>query len=459
MNFDLVFHNGTLITSSDTFQADLGVRSGKIEDVGYGFTSENMVDATGLYIIPGGIDPHVHLEMPLLTTISSDDWYTGTLAAAFGGTTTVIDFVEPSPDESLLQALESRRILAEGRAVIDFSLHMTLDRANNQTLTEISEVVNLGVTSFKCYTTYDMKLDDKQLLIILDIVGENNGLVIVHAENDAMINYLQRKYLQAGNIEPRFHPLSRPSISEGEAIERVLALASIAKSPVYIVHVSTKYGAEAIERARDRGQIVFGETCPQYLILTDNLYNLPGFEGAKYVCSPPLRKSTDQDSLWNAMNWGYIQSVGTDHCPFFYEGDKDLGRKPENLPSFTEIPGGIPSIEARLSLLYSFGVRTGKITLNKWVELFSTGPARIFDLYPKKGSLAPGADADIVLFDPNKNVILSTDLLHERVDYTPYEGLELTGYPVQTYLRGKLLTKDGETITQSPSGKYIPRGI
>lgn len=457
MDFDLVIAGGTLVTASDTFQADVGIQAEKIAVISSGLTGREVVDASGLLVLPGAIDPHVHLEMPTPVATSSDDWFTGTRAAACGGTTTVIDFVEPEPGESLLQALDARLAQAESKAVIDFSLHMTLDRVDEKTMAEIPQVVAAGLTSFKCYTTYSMRLDDDQLLTALDAVGKAGGLTIVHAENDAIVNQLRADLIAARKTEPRFHPLSRPAISEGEAVERVLALADTAQAPVYIVHVSTQLGAEAIARAQARGQAAFGETCPQYLLLTDECFDVPGFEGAKFVCSPPLRKSSDQEVLWRALKDGVLQTVGTDHCPFFYDGTKNLGRSLDDPPPFTEIPGGIPGIEGRLSLLYTYGVRAGRLTQNQWVEVCSTGPARMFDLYPQKGTLILGADADIVLFDPKKRVTLSTDTLHENVDYTPYQDLELHGYPVQTYLRGQLIAKNGKYIGKSQPGKYLPR--
>lgn len=456
-DFDLVIAGGTLITASDSFQADIGIQAGKIVVISSGLTGREVVDASGFLVLPGAIDPHVHLEMPTPVATSSDDWFSGTRAAACGGTTTVIDFVEPEPSESLLHALDVRLTQAESKAVIDFSLHMTLDRVDEQTLAEIPQVVKAGLTSFKCYTTYSMRLDDDQLLTALDAVGTAGGLTIVHAENDAIINRLRAEYIAAGKTAPRFHHLSRPAVSEGEAIERVLALAAVTHAPVYIVHVSTQLGAEAIARAQSRDQAAFGETCPQYLLLTDECFDVPGFEGAKLICSPPLRKPADQKALWSALENSVLQTVGTDHCPFFYHGIKNLGRSLDDPPPFPDIPGGLPGIEARLSLLYTFGVRLGRLTHNQWVEVCSTGPSRMFDLYPQKGALIPGADADIVLFDPEKRVILSKDVLHENVDYTPYEGFELQGYPVRTYLRGQLIAENGEFIGNMQQGKYLPR--
>jgi dihydropyrimidinase len=458
-HFDLIIAGGTLVTASETFQADIGIQAGKIAVIGQDLKGETVVDAHGLLVLPGAIDPHVHLEMPTPVATSSDDWFTGTRAAACGGTTTVIDFVEPGPAESLRQALDARRSLAERKAVIDFSFHMTLDRVDDDTLAEIPAVLEAGLTSFKCYTTYSMRLNDDQLLTALNAVGKAGGLTIVHAENDAMINHLRAELIAAGKKEPRFHPLSRPAASEGEAVERVLALANVAEAPVLIVHVSTQLGAAAIERAQSRGQAAFGETCPQYLLLTEVGYAAPGFEGAKFICSPPLRKSTDQEALWHGLKDGVLQVVGTDHCPFFYQGTKNLGRPSDDPPPFTQIPGGMPGIEARPALLYTHGVRTGRLSIHQWVNVCSTGPARMYDLYPRKGALIPGADADIVLFDPEKRVTLSADVLHENVDYTPYEGFELTGYPVQTFLSGQLIAENGEWIGKGPPGRFLARKI
>ncbi len=457
MEYDLVISGGTLIRAGSVVVLDLGISGGVIAALGNDLRGRQYLDAAGKLVIPGGVDPHVHLQMPTPVATSSDDWFTGTRAAACGGTTTVIDFIEPEGDEGLMHAYESRRAEAEGKAVIDFGLHMTLDRADPETLAQIPAVMAAGVTSFKCYTTYALRLDDAQLLAALAAVGKAGGLTIVHAESDAIVNHLRRTFVENGHTAPKWHPLSRPAAAEGEAIERVLALAEIADAPVYIVHVSTQRGAEAIARARNRQQAAFGETCPQYLVLTDACYDAPGFEGAKFVCSPPLRKYTDQEGLWHALGCGILQAIGTDHCPFFYYGTKNLGRPPENLPPFTQIPGGIPSIEARMALLYTFGVRAGRLSLNQWVDACSTGPARMFGIHPRKGSLEVGSDADIAIFDPEAHIVLSHDMLHENVDYTPYEGLELKGYPVATLAQGRVIAQDGEFVGGDPHGRFIPR--
>jgi dihydropyrimidinase len=322
-----------------------------------------------------------------------------------------------------------------------------------------------GCTSFKTYLTYAFKLDDGAFLATLEAVGRAGGLVTVHAENDAGVAYLRRKLLAEGHTEPRYHPRSRPASIEAEAVERALALAEAANCPLYVVHVSTARGADAIAHARRRGQTAYGETCPQYLLLTDVEYERPGFEGAKFICSPPLRTAHDNAALWRHLATADLMTVGTDHCPFFFKGQKDLavtGRT--DLPSFTAIPGGMPGIEARLALLYTFGVRQCRLSLERWVEVCCTAPARIFGLYPRKGALVPGADADAVIFDPQREVMLSraappsySPRLHENCDYTPYEGFHLRGYPVLTMLRGRVICRDGEFVAAPGGGRFLAR--
>ncbi|MEA1978358.1 MAG: dihydropyrimidinase [Chloroflexota bacterium] len=454
MSFDLVIHDGLLVTSAETFQADLGINAGKIAEIGHKLSGTKMIDASELYVLPGAVDPHVHIEMPVGKTRSSDDWFTGTRAAAHGGTTTVIDFVEAAPQQSLVDALTARKSLAEQRAAIDYAFHMTLSDAKEQTLEEIPAVIDSGVTSFKTYTTYEgFRLSDGEFLRVLKAVSAHEGLVIVHAENDSTIKLATQELLDSGNLAPQFHPSSRPAIAEGEAIKRILSLAETVDAPVYIVHISSAIGAEALTNAQLRKQNALGETCVQYLLLTEDEYQRPGFEAAKFVCQPPLRKSGDCAALWEALSDGSIQTIGTDHCPFNFVGQKDLGRE-----RFTEIPGGLPGIESRLSLVYSYGVSKGLISLNQWVSLCCTNPAVIFGLYPQKGELLPGADADIVLFDPVMKKTLSHNMLHENVDYTPYEGFQLQGYPVKTLLRGEVLIGGGKSMNIQGKGKYLRCG-
>ncbi len=460
MLYDIVIRNGTLVTPAGLLQADLGIAGETIAAIGPDLRGREEINAAGKLVIPGGVDPHVHLQMPAGPVVSSDDWHTGTVAAACGGTTTVIDFVEPAGAHGrapLCAALAARRAEAEGRAVVDFGLHMTLVDADPATLAEIPAVVAAGCPSFKTYTTYSMKLTDEALVMAMDAVGRAGGLVMVHAENDAGIAYLRQKLLAEGKTAPRYHPLSRPPAMEVEAIERALALADAAECPAYIVHISTGRGAAAVAAARGRGQVAFGETCPQYLLLTDAEFDRPGFAGAQFVCSPPLRKAEDNAALWALLGRGDLQTVGTDHCPFFYHGQKDLGR-PEAPPPFTRIPGGMPGIEGRLALLYTYGVAAGRMTVERWVDACCTAPARIFGLYPRKGALTIGADADVVIFDPEREVVLTRDVLHENCDYTPYDGCQLKGYPVLTMLRGRVIVRDGEYVGGAGGGRFLVRG-
>lgn len=452
---DLVIHNGKLIGPGQSLDLDLAIDGEKIAAIGRDLSGRREVDAGGKYVLPGGIDPHVHLEMPVGATRSSDDWFTGTRAAACGGTTTVIDFVEPEPGETLEHALLARRELARSKAAIDFGLHMTITQDDRQTLAEIAILCKNGCTSFKTYLTYaGFRLTDPAFLNVLCAVKESGGIVLVHAENDAIIDHLQRHHKNKKHTAPKYHALTRPAIAEGEAVQHSLALAEVAGARLYIVHTSTALGVNAIRAARGRGVAVSGETCPQYLLLTDKELSRPGFEGAKFVCSPPLRSRSDTEHLWEALTNDNLQTVGTDHCPFYFKGQKELGKD-----NFLNIPGGLPGIEARLALIHQFGVRTGKLSLNRWVDVCSTNPARIFGLYPNKGTLEPGADADLVLFDPEKKITLTRSILHEQVDYTPYEGLELQGYPVMTILRGQVIVENGEFCGAPGNGRYLSRQL
>lgn len=451
--YDCVIKGGTLVTAADTARADVAIQGEHIAALGHNLSGKTVIDASGMLVLPGAVDPHVHLQMPTGATTSSDTWQTGTIAAACGGTTTIIDFVEPESGQPLSDALRTRRAEADGQVAIDYGLHMTLTNAHAATLADIPEIVDAGVSSFKTYTTYDgFKLTDDAFLAVMNAVHAAGGMVITHCENDAIIAYLTAKHHSAGNTAPHFHPLSRPAIAEAEAITRILALAQTVNVPLYIVHISTAQGAAALQEARQNGQPAYGETCPQYVLLDDRLYSKPGFEGAKYVCSPPLRTRSDQAALWDALAADTLQTVGTDHCPFNFVGQKDLGRE-----DFTAIPGGLPGIEGRLSLLYTAGVGTGRLSLNRWVAVCCTNPARIFGLYPRKGTLLPGADADIVVFDPAKQVTVNSKFPYENVDYSPYAGVLLHGYPVLTMSRGTVLFKNGQFIGPHGHGRYVKR--
>jgi dihydropyrimidinase len=450
---DLVIHNGKLIDPDHILEADLAIDAGRIAAIGQGFSGRRELDASGKYVIPGGVDPHVHLEMPVGSTRSSDDWLTGTRAAACGGTTSLIDFAEPSPGQSLAEALDARRELAQGKAVIDFGLHMTIVQDSKDVLQQIRGLCKNGCISFKTYLTYEgFRLSDSAFLNVLCAVREAGGIVLVHAENDAIIHHLQQQFSKEKKTAPATHALARPAIAEGEAIQRSLAMAEVTGACLYVVHVSTSLGVEAIRLARKRGVTAYGETCPQYLLLTSEELSRPGFEGAKFVCSPPLRTPPDNERLWQGLAEDDLQTVGTDHCPFFFKGQKDLG-----IDDYRKIPGGLPGIESRLALVHQFGVRAGRLSLKRWVLVCSTNPAKIFGLYPRKGTLGPGADADLVIFDPLKKVRLGTSILHENVDYTPYEGFELTGYPVMTILHGRVIVENGEFLGKAGEGRYLAR--
>ena len=449
---DLVIKSGSLVGGDETRVADIGIRDGKIAEISPNLTGKEEISASGMLVLPGGVDPHVHIEMPTATTTTSETWETGSKAAAFGGTTTVIDFVESRyPKQPLLESFRERLSQAEGQSAIDFSLHMTLCDSDRQTLQQVAGVVAAGMPSFKMYTTYPgFRLLDEEILAAFEVIAREKGLAVVHAELDAIVQHAIHRLQNAGQLSVMDFPLSRPEIAEKEAIERVLNLANCANVPVYIVHVSTRSGATAIVRARQNGQAAWGETCPQYLLFNENRVRTKDFSGAKFVCCPPLRTKQDQEFLWNSLAKGNLQTVGTDHCAFNFEGQKDFGKD-----SFLDIPSGMPGIELRLALLFAYGVKTGKLTLEQWVDLCCTTPARLFGLYPRKGSLVQGADADIVIFDPNCGEVVTHSSMHENIDYTPYEGMELAGKVRTTLLRGQVLVRDGVWIGNSKGGRFV----
>ncbi|MDZ4160005.1 MAG: dihydropyrimidinase [Anaerolineaceae bacterium] len=450
--YDLVIHDGTLVTSTGLYRADVGIQDGQIASLAPHLSGREQISASGMLVLPGGVDPHVHLEMPVAVTATSDTWETGSRAAAFGGTTTVIDFVEPSyRGQPLLEAFHARLSQAQGNSSIDFSFHMTLCAADDATLQQIPGIIEAGMPSFKIYTTYTgFRLADEELLAAFQAIRQAGGMALVHSESDAIIQNATRRLQMTGRLSVKDFPDSRPAIAETEAVERVLSLAAFAEAPVYIVHVSTRGGAAAIARAHQAGQKAWGETCPQYLLLDDSHIKTEDFDGAKYVCCPPLRSPADNRALWAALQDGSLQTVGTDHCAFNFQDQKELGRH-----SFLEIPPGLPGIELRLALMYTYGVKAGRITLPQWVELCCTAPARIFGLHPRKGDLVPGADADIVLFDPEQRASITRSLLHENVDYTPYEGMKLAGMVRTTILRGQVLVRDGQWVAENRTGNYL----
>ncbi len=460
MELDLIITGGQVVTAEDVYQTDIGIKGGKIAALGEGLQGADSFSAEGMLVLPGGIDAHVHLEMPTGTTRTSDDWYGGTKAAICGGTTTVIDFVEPEPGQLLLDALEARQAQARGCSFVDYSLHMTLTNAETETLAQIPAVVRAGVPSFKTYTTFDgFGLGDVDLLRVFNAIHESGGLVLVHSENDAIVQHCTAGLKERGLMAPCYYPQSRPSEAEIEAIQRVIMLARVTGVPLYIVHVSTAEGARAVERARQSGQTVIGETCPHYLLLDDGCYQHPDpVNVVKYICTPPIRSNQDQQALWELLNSGGLSTVCTDHCAFNLKGQKEMG-----LDSFLAVPAGLPGVESRLSLLYTCGVKAGRISTQQWVACCSTEQAKTFGLFPRKGQIALGSDADLVVFDPQREVVLSRDgdgrpgKLHEAVDYTPYEGVRLQGWPAATFLRGALVVQNQHIIETKPTGTFVCR--
>ncbi|MBN1659596.1 MAG: dihydropyrimidinase [Anaerolineae bacterium] len=449
--YDLVIANGTVVTAEGSTRADLGIEGGRVAALGVGLAGQEMIDAGGMLVLPGGVDEHVHLQMPVGEFCSSDDFYSGTAAAACGGTTTVIDFVEPRAGQGLVEALAARRAEADGKVAADYGLHMTLARADDDTLAQVPAAIEAGVAGFKLYMAYQgLRLDDGELLRALAALRTHSARPLIHAENHYAIAYLAEKAAAEGRTGPASHPATRPAVMEAEAIHRLLALAHVTGTPLMVAHLSSALGLDQVRAARARGQIVWVETCPQYLLLDEAEYLREGFEGAKFVMSPPLRVVADRTSLWAGLAAGEIDTVATDHCPFFYGSQKVRGRD-----DFRRIPGGAPGIETRLVLIYTHGVRAGRLSLERWVEVCCTAPARRFGLAPRKGTLAVGADADVVVFDPARQARLSAETLHQNVDYTPYEGWEVQGYPVTVLSRGKVIVRDGEFVGRPGQGQFL----
>ena len=458
-----LIRGGTLVTAADTCQADLLIDGERIAAVGSDLatlvSADTVVDAAGLLVLPGGIDVHTHLDMPAAGGItSSDDYYTGTVAAAMGGTTTIIDIAEPvrGAGDSLLRVLEAWHGKAEGKAVIDYAFHSIIAELLPGMLEdELPALIRAGVTSFKLFTAYtdSLMLSDSAIFRIMRRCADLGALVTVHAENGGVIDVLVAEALARGHRAPRTHADTRPVLAEDEATYRAICLAELAGCPLHIVHVSTGNAADHIRAARGRGLPVHGETCPQYLFLDDSCYDDPAFDrAAGYVMSPPLRPAEHRDRLWRALGRGDLDAVATDHCPFC------LAEKRRGADDFTQIPNGAPGIEQRMALIYDGGVRPSRISLNQYVELTATRPARLFGLYPRKGTLAIGSDADLLLFDPAAEQVLSARTHHARVDYNPYEGRRVTGVPRQVYSRGELIARDGRPLAAAGRGRFLRRG-
>lgn len=449
----LIIKNGTIATSSNVFIGDIYIEDEKIKEIGLNLDKKDaeVINAEGKYVIPGGIDAHTHFNLHAGSFTASDDFYTGTKAAAFGGTTTIIDHMGFGPKGcSLKHQVGVYHGYADNMAVIDYSFHGVFQWVNDDILAEIEDMMKLGISSLKIYLTYDFRLKDDEVYRVFKKMKELNGLPAVHSENHEIITYLRDYYSKSGLRSPIYHAKSRPAECEAEAISRMINIASLADSPLYIVHLSTKKGLKYIKMAKEEGQKVYAETCPQYLVLDESKYLN---EGTKYIMSPPLRKEEDNEALWLGLKDGTISTVATDHCPFFYESEK---KPAEN--DFTKCPNGAPGVEERIPIMFSEGVMKGRISLNKFVEVISTNPAKLFGIYPKKGEIEIGSDGDLVIIDPNKEITLSKKNLHENVDYTPYEGFKIKGYPVITISRGKVIVKDNEFYGIKGYGKFLKRG-
>jgi dihydropyrimidinase len=452
----VLIKHGTVVTATDLYQGDVLIEGERISAIATTLDvhADKILDASGKYVLPGGIDCHTHLDMPFGGTTSADDFESGTTAAAFGGTTSVVDFAIQYRGQTLHHAWETWLKKAEGKAVIDYGFHMIMTEVSDQLELEMDALVRQGITSFKLFMAYPgvFMLDDASIFKALLRTGRNGGTICMHAENGGVIDVLVQQALAEGKTAPKYHALTRPARAEAEATHRAIALAEIADVPVYIVHLSAAEALEMVTEARDRGLSAYAETCPQYLFLSYDNYDEPGFEGAKYVMSPPLRPQEGQDRLWRGLRFNDLQAISTDHCPFCMKEQKELGRN-----DFSKIPNGAPGIETRMSLVYDGGVRTGRISLNRFVELTSTSPAKIFGLFPRKGTIAPGSDADIVIFDPNKKTTLSAKTLHMKVDYNPYEGREVTGAAETVLSRGRLVIENGRFVGRAGSGSFLKR--
>jgi len=452
----ILIKGGTVTTAVDSYLADILIEGEKIKAVGQfpEAGADQVIDASEKLVFPGAIDVHTHFDMPFGGTVTADDFKTGTTAAAVGGTTTVIDYAIQPAGGTLKEAVETWHQKAGGKCAIDYSFHLAVTDLNPEVLQEIPELIAAGYPSFKVFMAYKdvFQVDDLSLLKILRLTNRYGGLVLAHAENGDIIQGLTEEFLLRGQTEPLYHALSRPPLAEEEAVNRFLTLAQIAEAPAYIVHLSTAGALARVAEARAEGRPVFAETCPQYLFLSKDRYEEPNFEGAKYVMSPPLRARGNEDYLWQGLRGGTLQVVASDHCSFNFRGQKELGRG-----DFSKIPNGAPGVETRLKLLYAGGVDQGLISPNRMVELVSTTPAKLFGLFPRKGTIAPGSDADLVIFDPEAVFTITKELHYQNVDYNPFEGFEGRGLPECVLCRGKLIVDQGLYVGPEGYGRYLPR--
>jgi dihydropyrimidinase len=459
MGFDTIIANGSVVTATDTYTADVAIEDGKIVAIGKELPRQNVgkvLSASGKIVFPGGIDVHTHLDMPFGGTTSADDFETGTRAAAFGGTTTLIDFAIQYKGQRLRQAFDIWMAKASSKAVCDYAFHCIVTDISDGQLHEMNSLVGEGVTSFKLFMAYPgvFMLDDASIFRALQTTAKNGALICMHAENGSAIDVIVQQALAEGKRAPKYHALTRPTTAEAEATSRAIALAEMAGAPIYIVHLSCNDALEKVREARDRGLPVYAETCPQYLYLSIEKMDTPDFEGAKYVFTPPLREKWHQEKLWNGLKRDHLQVVSTDHCPFCFKEQKEMGRD-----DFTKIPNGGPGVEHRMSLIYSGGVAAGRFSANRFVELVSTTPAKLFGLYPRKGTIAVGSDADLVIFDPNKKHTISAKTHHMRVDYSMFEGIEVTGMPEVVLSRGRIVIDGDEFMGRAGQGNFLKRAL
>lgn len=454
----LILQGGTIVTDVKSYKSDVRIENEKIAEIGVDLFKEGdeIVPINGCYLVPGGIDTHTHFDLDVGTTITADNFETGTKAAIVGGTTTILDFATQSKGHTLSDGLREWHDKSRGRCYSDYGFHMAITDWNDTTSKEMEDMINEGVTSFKMYMAYKdtLQVDDGIIFKALKRAKELGVLIGFHCENGDIISELINEFKDNNQLSPKYHQLSRPSDLEVEATYRLMKIAKAANAPVYVVHLSSKDALEEVKKARLDGVKVYTETCPQYLLLDDKLYDLDGFESAKYVMSPPLRKKADNDALWKALEEGDIDAIGTDHCSFNYKGQKDIG-----INDFSKIPNGGPGVEHRMGLLYTYGVKEGKISMNKFVELTSTKAAKLFGMYPQKGSIEVGSDADIVVIDPEMKSIISAENQTQNTDYTPYEGYEVDCQFRHVFLRGIEVIKEGKLTVEHPTGKYIVRTI
>ncbi len=453
----VLIKGGRILTAADDYIADIYVEDETITLIGESLDqqADKVIDASGKYVLPGCVDPHTHLDMPFGGTVTIDDVESGQTAAAFGGTTTHIDFVIQPQGATFAEALDEWRAKADGKQVIDMGYHMAVtDLADGGTLEELVQLPDEGVTSYKLFMAYKgaLMVDDETLFRTMEVASRTGALVMVHAENGDVIDVLVRQALEAGNTDPLYHALTRPPEAEGEATNRAIQLAHLAGAPLYVVHVTCREAVEPIALAREKGWDVWGETCTQYFFNSLDDISKPDFEGAKYVYSPPVRDKANWDVLWNAVRTDVLSAISTDHCAFLWDGQKTLGRD-----DFSKIPNGAPGLENRLQMIHEFGVRAGRITLNRMVELLATNPAKLFGLYPHKGTVAVGSDADLVVFDPEKRVTITAANHHSKSDYNLFEGTEVTGSPEVVLLRGHVLVESDELLAKPGIGQYVAR--